>query len=107
MAKNRVTSRVAVGALNTWVQVPVAVTGKEGGVRTVYGTDTAATIEIALSVAAPAGAGTVLPVGEAAKYSIQNAATHTLWVRGTNAAAALAKIEVDPGVNSNVLTATA
>lgn len=107
MAKNRVTSTFLLGTLNTWVQVLVAQTGKEGGVRTAYLTPSTATIEIALSVAAPGGAGTVLPVGEAAKYSIQNAATHTLWARATNAAAVGAKLEVDPGVNSNVLTATA
>jgi hypothetical protein len=108
MAKNRIASRsVALAVLNTWYQVPLVQSGKEGHVRTVYGTNSLATIEIALSVAAPAGAGTVLPVVEASRYSIQNAATHTLWVRATNAAAVGAFVEVDPSVNGNVLTVTA
>ncbi|QXV74260.1 hypothetical protein [Rhizobium phage RHEph15] len=49
----------------------------------------------------------MLPVVEASRYSIQNAATHTLWVRATNAAAVGAYVEVDPSVNGLVLTATA
>lgn len=111
MALNRVTKQFAVtAAVNTWVQVPLTLTGKNGVVRTrrqpstKYPEDT---IEIALSVAAPAGAGTVLPRGEASEYLIMNAATHTLWVRRTTANTSGPVLDIDPLVNGNVLSATA
>lgn len=112
MALNRVTKQFTVSAaINTWVQVPLAQTGKYGVVRTATRASVKApqdTIEVALSVAAPAGAGTVLPSGEATQYSIQNAATHTVWVRRTTAnVPGGVKLEFDPLLNGNVLTATA
>ena len=112
MALNRVTKQFTVSAAaNTWVQVPVAQTGKNFVVRTSTKASVKApqdTIEIALSVAAPAGAGTVLPSGEATQCLIQNAATHTLWVRRTTAnVAGGVKLDIDPLLNGNVLSATA
>lgn len=112
MALNRVTKQFTVSAaVNTWVQVPLATSGKYGVIRTSTKASVKApqdTIEIALSVAAPAGAGTVLPSGEATQYMIQNAATHTLWVRRTTAnVAGGVKLDIDPLVNGNVLSATA
>ena len=112
MALNRVTKQFTVSAaINTWVQVPLTQTGKLFVVRTSTKASTKApqdTIEIALSVAAPAGAGTVLPSGEATQCNITNAATHTLWVRRTTATVAGGvKLDIDPLLNGNVLTATA
>ena len=112
MALNRVTKQFTVSAAaNTWVQGPVATTGKNFVVRTSTKASVKApqdTIEVALSVAAPAGAGTVLASGEATRCNIMNAATHTLWVRRTTAAVAGGvKLDIDPLINGNVLSVTA
>lgn len=112
MALNRVSKQFTVSAAaNTWVQIPLTLSGKYGVIRTATKASVKAPqdpIEVALSVAAPAGAGTALPSGEATQFMIQNAATHTLWVRRTAAAVAGGvKLEIDPLVNGNVLSATA
>lgn len=101
MAKNRVTTKVGLPTLNTWVEVTAA--GSNGVVRTVQNTKAAATIEVALSDAAPAGAGTVLEVGVASEYIIPVGSDNALWVRPTNAAAVGGAVEVDPLVNGVVL----
>lgn len=112
MALNRITKKFTVSAAaNTWVQVPVSLTGKLFLVRTTTPASVRAPqdpIEIALSVAAPAGAGTPLPSVEATECQIQNASTATLWVRRTAAAVpGGVKLDIDPLLNGNVLTATA
>lgn len=109
MALNRITKQFAVtAAANTWVQVPVAQTGKNFVVRTrrmpstKYPVDP---IEIALSATAPSGAGTALPAGEATECIIPNASTATLWVRRTAAVTTGVVLDLDPLVNGNVLIA--
>ncbi len=109
MALNRITRQFTVtAAANTWVQVPVAQTGKNFVVRTrrmpsvKYPADA---VEVALSVAAPTGAGTPLPAGEGTECIIPNASTATLWVRRTAAATSGAVLDLDPLVNGNVLIA--
>ena len=109
MALNRRAGKVSItAAANTWVQVPLATTGKKFSVfiQNNKKVATPAVVEIALSVAAPAGAGTVLPLGEASECIIMNAATHTLWVRRTTVTS-IPTLEVQPSVNGNVLSATA
>lgn len=105
MARNRTDKKVVIAAQNTWQQVAVALTGKKFTVKTERLTPATATVEVALSVSQPGGAGTALEVGVATECSIENAATHTLWVRRTSAG--VVNVEVDPQINGNVLSATA
>lgn len=110
MALNRFTKQFTVSAAaNTWAQVPLTQTGKHFIVRTTTKASVKAPqdpIEVAVSVAAPAGAGHVLASGEATEVIIPNALTHTLWVRRTAAAVAGGvKLDLDPLVNGNVIVA--
>jgi len=107
MARNRTVKTVIVATQNTWVNVPVTVTGKSFTVKTARLTPATAVVEVALSVASPAGAGTVILKEEATGCMIMNAATHTLWVRRTDASAVPITVEIDPRINGNVLSATA
>ena len=114
MARNRTAKfNIVLSTQNTWVQVPIASTGKEFIVRTSdltlpYKGVGTATVEVALSVASPGGAGTVLEKDVGLKCMILNAATHTLWARRTDAGAGAVTIEVDPDVNGiTILMATA
>lgn len=109
MARNRTAKLVTLTTQNTWVQVPLTTTGKEFIVRTsrltlpVKGAGVTAVVEVALSVASPGGAGTVLEKDVGLKCMILNAATHTLWARRTDAGTTPVTIEVDPDVNGNTI----
>ena len=107
MARNRTDKLVVLTTQNTWVNVPLTVTGKLFTVKTARLTPTSGVVEIALSVAAPGGAGTALEKDVATECTIANAFTSTLWARRTDAGSFPITIEVDPRINGNVLQATA